>query len=364
MRNVLLTGGTGYIGDLIAQVLLSEPDVSLTLPVRPHHDCDDFRDFVASQANVDPARVNVLHVGEYGADFRQALRAAKIDTIVHCAASVSYFDTEALQASNVALTKVWLDIADNLDVSKFIYISTAFSAGLQKDTIREAPLVEPPSDLVDYTKTKRQAENLVAARGRNFLVVRPSVVIGESVSGLYTGKPFGLYQFFTIAERFMDKRRPFKAIHLVAPNSRCHFLHQDSFQSAFRASFNGQFQGFFNLVSPEDQLPTCREIVLDWLTRFYSRETIHLYESWAEVPADAAKAEPRLQLFTEMVAANLDIVSSPFKFEADTLETMRAGGTKFNCTRRESVNRCIDRFINESDRLKNWSHDGGPAPSS
>ena len=41
-RGILLTGGTGYLGGLVAATLLTQDDVTLLVPVRAQYDAEGF----------------------------------------------------------------------------------------------------------------------------------------------------------------------------------------------------------------------------------------------------------------------------------------------------------------------------------
>ena len=118
--------------------------------------------------------------------------------IVHCAGSVDYSDVQALYAANVELTKIWLAASKACGVSRFVHISTAFSArdaAIESRSAKRCIRIRAREATV-YTWTKRESERLVAHSGVPFVIVRPSILMGDSSDGHYAGKPYGVYQFW------------------------------------------------------------------------------------------------------------------------------------------------------------------------
>ena len=95
-----------------------------------------------------------------------------------------------------------------LDLERLYYLSTAFSCGYRSDRVPERLHPVPESDPTDYTWSKREAESILARSGVPFVIIRPSVVVGDSRDGRYSGKRYGVYQLWHAAERLMGVRVP------------------------------------------------------------------------------------------------------------------------------------------------------------
>lgn len=121
--------------------------------------------------------------------------------IWHFAASIS-FENEAeqlLQKQNVGGALNVLELACDLDILHFYYVSTAYTSGLQDGEILEV-LHENDRDFSNhYEKSKLEAERLVyqwcAATKLPLTVFRPSIVIGNSITKKPGGGWSGLYGF-------------------------------------------------------------------------------------------------------------------------------------------------------------------------
>ncbi|WP_028651567.1 HAD-IB family hydrolase [Nocardioides halotolerans] len=163
-QHVLLTGVTGFVGEALLHLMLTEvPDVRVSVLVRPKGSTSGaartakllekpvFADVVAAAGGVEAlidARVAVVE-GDL-ADV-PAL-PADIDAVVHCAGDVS-FDPPVDEGftTNVIGVRDLLDRIDEAQAASgreihYVHISTAYVAGRRRGSIPEAP-VEHDVDL-------------------------------------------------------------------------------------------------------------------------------------------------------------------------------------------------------------------------
>jgi nucleoside-diphosphate-sugar epimerase len=103
---------------------------------------------------------------------------AEADAVVHCAGSVMEWGNDAeFDAANVTGTQNVLDSFRGAGV--FVHVSTASVYDLTANKLgitEEAPLAT--SFITGYSRSKVAAEKLVAASGRNSVVLRPHIVYG------------------------------------------------------------------------------------------------------------------------------------------------------------------------------------------
>lgn len=123
------------------------------------------------------------------------------DGVWHFAASLS-FDIrwrDAIHAANVLGTRRCIDLALRTGARRFIYISTAYTAGAEAGVFAEE--LHSPSRRFNnyYEESKCLAEHEVARRcgeaGLDFSILRPSIVVGPSTTLLPGGSDSGLYGF-------------------------------------------------------------------------------------------------------------------------------------------------------------------------
>jgi nucleoside-diphosphate-sugar epimerase len=181
-RTVLVTGGSGVVGQaLIPRLLAPGPDggppptrvVALTRR-RPLGEPG----VTCVRGDVTAPRLG-LGAREY------AHLADSVDVVVH-AAAVTVFERsdDSLAATNVEGTRRVLQFAADAQATAY-HVSTAF--------LHPEHSAERPDSAVGYAVTKRAAEQVVADSGVPHVVVRPSIVVGDSRTGAVSAFQ-GVYQ--------------------------------------------------------------------------------------------------------------------------------------------------------------------------
>ena len=261
------------------------------------------------------------------------------------------FPTRQLELANIDLTSKLLAAARRWDVQRFVYVSTAFSAGYRNDSISEVlhPDPQPADEPTEYTRTKRMAEWRVAESGLPFLIVRPSIVIGDSRSGDYSGRNYGLYQMWRAWEALLAKDYS-PVLYTVAPRVRLNFVHQDAFVAGFMGALRGlPPDSIVHLVSRHATSPTMHELCWLWAD-VYRPVEIRSYDSVDAVPLTSIPVRQRR--FLEIVAKNLEIASHAWRFDSDHLDGLRAGGLQFTDATLDSVARCQRRYVAQSATIQ------------
>ena len=358
----LVTGATGFLGGLIAAKLLAEEPARLVLPVRARHTRDAVLTRLAAEIAATGApitsdladRVTIVPLPDAAEipALATAMRALRVRRIVHAAGCVDYFHTENLAKGNTDLTSAMVRLGQALRVERFEFISTAFSSGYATGPIPEAPHADAVEDPTEYTRSKRDAERTVIASGLPWVIVRPSVVIGDSHDGRYGGKPYGLYQLWKAAEKLMCVNY-LPRVYAIAPRVPLHVLHQDAFQNGFLSAHQSLPPGsIFHLVSCEATLPTVRDVWDAWLLTVARPREIYYFERLADVPME--KLTRQQQMWVELTAVNLDISSRPWLFETSALDGLRAGGLAFADATPDTISVCQSRFVADSPRVRTF----------
>lgn len=358
-QQVLITGGSGYVATLVAAALIESTDCQVVAAVRSVKSLAGLADKVEQEVSLAhrhemASRFRVVCLPEASArHFAACLREHRIAQIVHCAGSVDYADINTLITANVELTSAWLAAARSYGVDRFLHVSTAFSAG-RNDTglIGEELHAEPDSESTDYTRTKRHSERLVSDSGLPFVILRPSILVGDSTDGHYRGKPYGVYQFWNSAERLLsDRWRPH--LHIVAPQQPMHVLHQDHFMMACMAAFHHAPQdSIINVVSEDELLPTCRDVWNLYAAQCLAPDAVTFYDSMQEVPL--SQIDPRNRAFLKAVSANVAITSQYWRFETTHLRRFSDMGYATPRATLESLSACQRSFVAGSSALTHF----------
>ncbi|NLT96682.1 MAG: amino acid adenylation domain-containing protein [Christensenellaceae bacterium] len=139
MKNILLTGATGYLGALLAAELLKLPDVRLHCLVRAQNDAAamrrfyDVRAYYFGLAAAPDSRISVLcgDIAQEGFGLGPRARRALegVDTVIHCAALTDHVGhADMFDRVNVDGTKHAIALAKELDAA-LLHISTTSVAG-------------------------------------------------------------------------------------------------------------------------------------------------------------------------------------------------------------------------------------------
>ncbi|MDX6676037.1 MAG: hypothetical protein QOE31_89 [Solirubrobacteraceae bacterium] len=198
---VLLTGATGFVGMELLVRLLEQTDRDVVALVRAADDAAaELRVDELFQTLIAPAkrrgyrgRVHAVAADLEcpGLGLSEATRddlTASIGAIVHCAASVSFtLELEDARRINVGGTREILRLAaearDYGLLERFVHVSTAYVAGERDGRARERQGDVGQTFRNTYEQTKLEAERLVHVSGLPAAILRPSVIVGDSVTG-------------------------------------------------------------------------------------------------------------------------------------------------------------------------------------
>ena len=194
---ILLTGGTGFLGmELLARLLAAGdgPDVFVAVRARDAAQADQrvrevfsrlYETVPASAERVRPLAADLEAPGLGIGDAQRAELAQHVGRVVHCAASVAFtLPVDEARAINVDGTRRMLELARTLPkLERFVHVSTAYVSGRESGVFTEAD-AGGSGFRNTYESSKAEAEVVVAAaRDVPSVVVRPSIVVGESDSG-------------------------------------------------------------------------------------------------------------------------------------------------------------------------------------
>ena len=175
MKNILVTGGAGYIGSHIVEQLVKKNFLKIFI-------VDDLstghKRLINKKATFIKANINKTQL------IKKIILKNKIDTIIHLAAKTIVTESEKkpklYYKANVLGTSSLLDAAKNSSVKNFLFSSTAAVYGSKIRYVNEKSKTLPDSV---YGKTKLQAEDLVKRNfKKNYIILRYFNVVGASPS--------------------------------------------------------------------------------------------------------------------------------------------------------------------------------------
>jgi thioester reductase-like protein len=202
-QGVLVTGGTGFLGAEVISRLLSSiqlerrPEVVRVL-VRGDDAEEKFRSLCKKviAAKLDPTPLKLVrgdiqleNLGLGQSEFDTL--AASTSRIIHSAASTHLGQSlELARDTNVRGTKNILNLAQKSrefgSFDTFFHVSTAYVAGDTTSTVRSSNLCLNRPFKNGYEQAKAEAEVLIRGANLNYCIYRPSIIVGDSESGITT----------------------------------------------------------------------------------------------------------------------------------------------------------------------------------
>jgi nucleoside-diphosphate-sugar epimerase/pimeloyl-ACP methyl ester carboxylesterase len=216
-RALLLTGATGFVGSHFLDRALRE-GLTVYCLTRGSTPAEARRRVLAARRTAaesyperGAAAIDVPHLHVVTGDVtahgcgllpaeRAALRSRPLE-VWHFAASLSFEERarDAIDRANVDGTRHALALALELDAARFVYLSTAYTAGRADGEIAERlhPIDGPFNNHYERSKCRAEHEVMAWARehGREACIARPSIVVGPEHSALPGGSSTGLYGF-------------------------------------------------------------------------------------------------------------------------------------------------------------------------
>jgi UDP-glucose 4-epimerase len=178
MKNILITGGAGYIGSHVTETLVQNKKKIFIVD----NLTTGFKKLINKNAKF--FNINILDEKK----LKKIIIRFKIDSVIHLAGSLNISSGEKnpkmYYKNNVLGTKSVLSACDNTSVKNFIFSSTAAVYKDKQKIVNERSIVRPKSV---YGETKFKAEKLVISKckklGVNYAILRYFNVCGASLSG-------------------------------------------------------------------------------------------------------------------------------------------------------------------------------------
>ncbi len=180
MTTILVTGASGFVGQALCSTLVARGQM-VRAAVRS-------ADSMPSADGLD-----VVAVGEAGAQTNWSTALAGVDCVIHCAARAHVIhETEAdaravYRAVNVSGTQRLAEQAAALGVRRLVFLSSIGVLGIHTNGLEPFFVSDAPKPVEDYAISKWEAEQALwavsAQMGLEVVVVRPPLVYGPQVKG-------------------------------------------------------------------------------------------------------------------------------------------------------------------------------------
>lgn len=227
MINCLLTGGTGIVGSHIIFEWLQKAIVEKTVNhlfvvIRATEKTaqqrikdilqDESRPDFLNQFSLEECLLKITVIsGDISTLKKETLNKYNFTTVIHCAGSTNLLNTneskDTVYTQNYLVTKHLLNVLPQF-VNRFLYISTAFSFGIQEDKVNDCIENYKVTDFRNpYEKSKYDSERYVKETCKlkkiDAQILRPSIICGRLIDMPFFETPkFDVFYSWAI---FLDK---------------------------------------------------------------------------------------------------------------------------------------------------------------
>ena len=179
----LVTGATGAIGiPLIDELLAHGHRVTVLVRSKTNRSLQDVTKLYRGKVGILEGDVSEVNCGVPTAVLRRNI--GSFDAIIHAAGKVQYHEhkREETYRANVGGAENTIALATDLEIERFVFISTAYVAG-KKLYFGEGDIGSVADAHNPYESSKIEAERLVRNFPGEHLILRLSTVIGHSQTG-------------------------------------------------------------------------------------------------------------------------------------------------------------------------------------
>jgi nucleoside-diphosphate-sugar epimerase len=223
MRTVLITGGAGFFGSILAKMLLQRGCRCISLDVHPHDYSSE--NLVALKADIRD-RIAVLPI----------FQKYQPESVLHCAAVMAHGreGRAFLWSSNVEGTRNIAEVAKQTGVRQLLFLST--NCLWTKDLGHPIREDEPPAPVEIYGKSKLEGERILEQYAGTFRlsILRCPAIIDEGRLGLLSI----LFEFIDEGRKIWvvgHGRNRYQWIHGGDAAEACMRLLDDGHQGLFHA---------------------------------------------------------------------------------------------------------------------------------
>lgn len=260
-RDIFITGASGFLGRNLLRAFAENGDDRFFLLARSAQ----AERLISKHLNgVDSSRLSIVRgdITEPGCGVLDSCRHAlsqSVREVWHVAASTSFEEAkrEEIAAVNIGGTGNVLALCREFRrLERFYHVGTAYICGVEQRSIPEGPFPRPRQFKNPYEETKYDGEALVRTSGQPFVIIRPSIMMGDSRTGDAGGDGRMLYGYLLALYR--------SALHRLGGSAQF-ARHYDLARSEsdfldVRARLPGRAEVTKNLVTLDDVVAVCRAV--------------------------------------------------------------------------------------------------------
>jgi nucleoside-diphosphate-sugar epimerase len=189
-RAILITGGDGYLGSLVARKILDRRESPVFLWVRAADAEGMARKRDAILRVLPPERISIFGGDLTDGDPFRDVPWGEVDTILHTAANIVFsVDEDTARKVNVEGTAKLIDAARRCPALETLgYVSSVYVSGLRTGTVPESQLDGDHGFANHYERSKWQAESLFFSEAKDlpWRIFRVATAVADDDTGAVT----------------------------------------------------------------------------------------------------------------------------------------------------------------------------------
>jgi len=261
-KNIFITGASGFLGRNMLEVMLTDSDDDFHLLCRSDRSVASLKErFVwANPSRLSYVRGDVTkpYLGVHG-HVRSRLKE-DIDEVWHMAASTSFDESkrEQIESTNIFGTQNLVTTCKSFKkIKNLFYMSTSYVCGNEQGVIPEEPLNNGSGYKNPYEESKLECERIVRGSKLPFTIIRPSIIVGNSVTGDAEGESRMVYGYLLAV--YYSSLYDFEV-----PRDKKFWEHwkssEDGEYREIRSRFRANGNTTKNLVTLDDVIGVCQAI--------------------------------------------------------------------------------------------------------
>ncbi|MFW6449593.1 MAG: SDR family oxidoreductase [Nanoarchaeota archaeon] len=271
-ENILMTGASGFLGKQFLPRLLSR-DVNVYALTRPNGKTSNNKKI--SEPNLVYIRGDVTQPGLTNEDLPE------INEVWNLAGLTDFYEKARpkLEDINIGGVENIVEFAKKRG-AKLFHVSTAYVAGKTKGRVLEDELIESPEFRNPYEETKYIGEETVRASDIPYVIMRPSIIVGDSQTGEAESDKmvYGVIKLYGVLDKLMKRNGQSEAVGILGQRDATkNIIPVDNVADAMIAiKDNGQEGKTYHITNPE---PTYVGIMHDAITESLGLDKLVISES-------------------------------------------------------------------------------------
>lgn len=159
MKNIIILGGSGYVGTHLAELWLKQDSDIKIFSISRHGRPEKLSPYLESNNRIQWLSVDIFDIDSYISNI-----PARVDILINLIGTADGKDLESFMKINAEPVKVMIDLMDRFSISKGCFISG---------------LIGMPFKNKPFLASKQKAEEMIRESRKNISIIKPSLVYGE-----------------------------------------------------------------------------------------------------------------------------------------------------------------------------------------